>query len=125
MQKKYFSRLTNGEKEILFEALLHCLESNSGIGFPRYDQQHPDYHDGATGQNPPPLADNEKQNRLFHFLRELSLELSDHHPVTIHRRFGITTWEQFCQRAIAAGEKTNKQYIPLHLREHFKNHRQS
>lgn len=108
----------NEERYVLFEALLYCIESNSGIGFPRYDQSHPDYHDGKKGRPPLSSSDTEEKNVMFQMLRELSLHLADQPPVTTNRRFGITTWVQFCERAVAArANKGRRDYQPLYLRK--------
>jgi hypothetical protein len=121
MKSNRFKTLTSGERALLFEALLFCIESNSGIGFRSEDQTHPDYHDGANGSKPPSNADCSDKNILFQMVRELSLHLADDTPVKIHRRFGITTWEHFCKRAIEACENNpHKNYVPLYARSRKK-----
>src|SRR5438552_6243816 len=102
MNKERFSHLTDGECAILFEALFFCIESATGIGFPRYDQGHPDYWDGAAGRQPPSGGDTAERNIMFQMMQELSLRLADHPVPLIYRQYGITTWEHFCEVAKAA-----------------------
>ena len=117
MKRGFVESLSVTEREILFEALFLAIECNSGIGFRAGDQGHSDYRDGAAGCTPPDGADNAQTNYLFKMVRELSLHLDDELPALIYQRFGITTWQQFCQMAVSASDKIPKPaYVPLHLR---------
>jgi hypothetical protein len=119
MSKERFANLTDNECAILFEALLFCIESATGIGFPRHDQGHPDYFDGATGRPPPAAGDTAETNRMFQMVQELSLRLADHPIPLIFRRYGITTWEHFCQVTRAAYDahyNDRHHYVPLYRR---------
>ena len=117
MSKDLFSELTDAHCQILFEFLIHAIESNSGIGFRAYDQGHPDYADGARQVKPPQFADDESKNLLFHMMRDLSLRLADTDPTIIHTKYGLTTWPAFCQKAKDSYYSHGKSsFIPLYLR---------
>ncbi len=118
MRRERFANLTDNECVTLFEALLFCIESGTGIGFRAYDQGHPDYWDGAAGRRPPQHGDTASTNIVFQMIQELSLRIADHPVALVARDYGLTTWEQFCQFANAASEahQNSKHYVPLYRR---------
>lgn len=113
MNTDRFGHLPRTERALLFEALLHCIDTNSGIGYPRSDQDHPDYHDGQAGRPPIPGADSADKSMMFDMVRELSLHLADDDAVTGWKKHLIFTWEQFCRRGIKAAESTRSSYVRL------------
>ena len=87
-----FDLLPSGEKALLFEALLHCIDSNSGIGFRAYNQDDPDYHDGKIGRPYQLGSDSAENNNPYQMLQELSHHLADDNQVTGWRRHFTFTW---------------------------------
>ena len=115
-----FAQFTDGERALLFEALLFCIESNSGIGFRGNCQSRIEYQAGATGADITATEDAETHNKLFHFFQELSLHLSDSPEYKLwHRRYGITDWREFCRKAVAAAEKRKNDYTTLNERDGY------
>ena len=104
MDRIRFDTLTTEERHLLFEALLHCVDTGTGIGFRGYDQGHPDYHDGAEGREPPPNGDVPEKNALFQMLQELSLHNADDSQKTVYMKHGVFNWPQFCQRATESSQ---------------------
>ena len=116
-EQNRFGHLRRGDRELLFEALLHCIDSNSGIGFEGGDQGHLCYHAGAQGADPyASYKSNPDRNILYQMLRELSLHLVDDDAVTGMRSHFITDWQAFCRRAVHAHETKKQTYVPLHER---------
>jgi hypothetical protein len=110
-----FSNFTDSQCEILFECILHAIESNSGIGFLRLDQAHPDYQDGAKQAPTPDTADDE-ENPMFQMMKELSLRMADIHPSLVHKKHLLTTWPEFCKKAVHSSENPTHKFIPLYER---------
>src|SRR5262245_42909869 len=113
-----FGHLSDDERALLFEALLYCIESNSGIGFRGHCQDRIEYQAGARGAAITPTEDNESKNLLFRFFRELSLHLADSGQYKqYNRRFGITDWNEFCKKAVDGARGCRTRYTPLIHRE--------
>lgn len=109
-----FTQLTDCECALLFEALLFCIESNSGIGFRSECQNRIEYEAGKTGNPVTETEDSETTNKMFQMLHELSLHLADSREFKLyHRRYGITTWREFCEKAVKAAEGRRRTYVPL------------
>ena len=117
MKIDLFADLSDSQCELLFECILHAIESNSGIGFRAYDQGHPDYLDGAAQRQPPEYAMDEASTDLFQMMRELSLRLADVHPSLIHTKFGLTTWPEFCKKAVHHYQSPTHSFTPLYERQ--------
>jgi len=120
MHTDKFTNLSEHEQALLFEALLFCLESNSGIGFRGHAQNRIEYVSGARGTPPTDYEDNENTNTMFQLFRELSLHLSDSAEYKLfYRKHGIIDWKQFCQKAVQATEQSRNAYVPLHERDGY------
>ena len=84
----------------IYQALMHAVERNSGIGFHNTDQGHPDYTLAANGEPAVRPADGPESNRVFQMLRELSH--SDEIRSLYPGRPRIETWQDFCLLAVNA-----------------------
>ncbi len=117
MHADRFTGFSEHERALLFEALLYCIESNSGIGFRGHSQGRIEYESGARGMPITPYEDSEANNTMFQLFRELSLHLSDSAEYKkFYRKYGVIDWKQFCQKAVQAAEQSQKTYVPLHER---------
>ncbi len=117
MNADKFAGFSECERALLFEALLYCFESNSGIGFNGHCQNRIEYEAASRGLPITQTEDCETTNIMFQLLRELSLHLADSVEYKLlHRRYAITDWQQFCKKALEASEKSPKKYVPLHER---------
>jgi hypothetical protein len=116
-EQNRFDNLDRRDRVLLFEALLHCIDSNSGIGFDGSDQGHSCYRVGAEGADPlGHYKSSPDRNCIYQMLRELSLHLADDAAVTGIRPHFITDWQAFCQRAVHAHDTVKHTYVPLHER---------
>ncbi len=94
------SDLSDVEKELIYKALIHMIDSNTGIGFINADQGHPSYAAGASGHvNAGTWAgtwgDAPEQNILFKLISSLCELLPGIEP-------DLSTWEKFCSFATDA-----------------------
>lgn len=94
-----FDNFDNAEKQLLFEALLHCMRTNSGIGFKSYDQGDPVYEVAAKGEVFDD-ADAPERNKFYQMYRELSLHMVDWPAISAFRGVCTTNWQQFCKLAV-------------------------
>jgi hypothetical protein len=91
-----FMNFSDEEKHLLFEALLHCIRTNSGIGFRSYDQGAPVYEEGARG-DAGDGGDSPDRNAFYKMYCELSLHMIDWPAISAFRPVCITDWQQFCK----------------------------
>ena len=121
MEEKLTS-LNKHELELLFEALLFCIRANSGVGFKGYDQGHPVYQAGASGENDEKeweYADSPEKNLLYQLYREISLHMVDSDSVSGMKRFCATNWQEFCMLATKyERERDGKLPLPPAYDEH-------
>ncbi len=75
METTKFSEFSEDERVLIFEALLHCIESNSGIGFHDYAQDRIEYESAARSAPVTTSEDDETKNSMFQLFRELSHHL--------------------------------------------------
>lgn len=84
---------TNDEKHIIWRALVHAIESNSGIGFTcNNDQGHPAYVTAAEGEAMPDVADTPERSTLFNLLASFGPEF--------HETRDLSTWQKYCRFAV-------------------------
>jgi hypothetical protein len=95
-----FDNLSAEERCLLFEALVHCIRSNSGIGFHGYDQGDMVYAIGSKEPERKQEEDGPDSNAFFQMYRELSLHVIDDPSVGTLRQFCATDWQSFCQLAL-------------------------
>ena len=79
-------------EEIMFDAIVEMIASNSGRGIRNCDQGHPTYRLGAKGKVG--HGDSPKQNRLFQALQQFDRK---HHQAIRD----LSTWDKFCQLVIS------------------------
>jgi hypothetical protein len=95
--------------QLIYDCLLHCLRSNSGIGFHSMAQGHPLYYISPEGvpfkRNP--NDDGPDSNTLYHLMKALSARIYDRSPVLQLRTKGylVNTWEDFCRIANEGWER--------------------
>jgi hypothetical protein len=92
--------------DIIYDALIHAIKSNFGIGFHNHDQGHPAYCMGAKDGRVDfhTWGDAPEQNRLFQMVCELSKQYGSNAGLE------VPSWEQFCELAYNAYlERTQKQ----------------
>jgi hypothetical protein len=84
----------NKHRDLIYNALIHAIRTNSGIGFKNCDQGHPAYSHGAEA-NTGGQGDSPEDNELFAVLRGIcqSQEPPDSLPQ-------IDTWKSFCELAV-------------------------
>ncbi len=101
--------LPNNAKYLVYEALIHAIDTNSGIGFHNADQGHPAYRVGADGKiDESAWGDSPDKNHLYRLLRELSMYFVKHEEERPSSGPLILTWEDFCRRAIQAYEEKKR-----------------
>lgn len=89
-------RLTDDEKQIIWRALVHAIESNSGIGFTcNNDQGHPAYLTGAEGEVMPDVADTPERSTLFNLLVSFGPEFHQN-----PENPDLSTWQKYCSFAV-------------------------
>jgi hypothetical protein len=94
-----FDNVTKSQKIILYQALIHAVRSNSGIGFANRDQRHPAYTMGANGTiDEQKWGDSPQANDLYQMITALAPDVRDE-VATV-----VMTWEDFCGLAVKAGE---------------------
>lgn len=83
---------------IIYDALIHSIDTNSGIGFHNNDQGHIAYLTGAKdgSHDYEQWGDSPENNRLFKMLVCLSGDRGDSHSAQIRN------WREFCERAYNA-----------------------
>jgi hypothetical protein len=100
------SDLSGVEKELIYKALVHMIDSNTGIGFTNADQGHPAYTAGASGASSRIdvgiLGDSPGRNILFKLVSSLCEQLPGIEP-------DLSTWERFCSFAT---EAFNRKHAP-------------
>ncbi len=105
-RSRMLSDLSGVEKEIIFKALVHMIDSNTGTGFINADQGHPAYiagassriYSGETGK----WGDTPERNILFKLVSSLCEQLPGIEP-------DLSTWERFCSFAT---EAFNRKHAP-------------
>ena len=85
---------------IVYDALIHAVKTNSGIGFHNRDQGHPAYLAGAEDGSRD-SGDSPEENDLYKMLIRLSEKYG------IESGVRITNWRQFCELAVK-GYKENR-----------------
>ncbi len=102
-RNRMFSNLSGVEKELIYKALVHMIDSNTGTGFHNADQGHPAYTAGASGRvDVGTLGDSPGQNILFKLVSSLCEQLPGIEP-------DLSTWERFCSFAT---EAFNRKHAP-------------
>ena len=97
------SDLSGVEKEIIYKALVHMIDSNTGTGFINDDQGHPAYILGASGSvDAGKWGDTPERNILFKLVSSLCEQLPGIEP-------DLSTWERFCSFAT---EAFNRKHAP-------------
>jgi hypothetical protein len=94
-----FDNFSNAEKHLLFEALFHCIRTNSGIGFKAYHQGDIVYEQGAIDGTHDD-ADSPEANKFYQMYRELSLHMVDWPAISAFRPVCVSDWQQFCKLAL-------------------------
>jgi hypothetical protein len=95
-----FEELSKNQRIILYTALVHAVETNSGIGFLNNDQRHPAYMMGANGEvDHGTWGDSPDANDFYRMLVELAPTAGEERPRV------ITTWEEFCKLAVGASSR--------------------
>ena len=87
------SEPNNMEQDLIFKALVHMIDTNSGTGFQNVDQGHPAYIRGAKGKVGG--GDSPIQNVLFKLLNSFDRRFHEEGP-------DLSTWQKFCAFAVAA-----------------------
>ena len=94
-RRSVISNPDDTEKYLIFRALVHMIDSNSGIGFHNADQGHPAYLVAAATDSTEQLGDSAEQNALFKLLASFAPEFYSEGP-------DLSTWRGFCAFAVAA-----------------------
>jgi len=90
-----FDNLSYLQMTTLYQALIHAISTNSGIGFHNHDQGHPAYCMGASGKiDPQTWGDSPEENEYFQMVLALSTKLGE--TATPQ----IKSWEDFCTLAV-------------------------
>lgn len=93
-----FLQLLPNDARILYESLLHAIETNSGIGFPNHDQRHSINDNGAVPINDAHFGEPSDHNELFSLVNRLAQIINkDNHPGV-----KVYTWPEFCEMAVNA-----------------------
>ena len=94
---------TDDEQYLIFKALVHMIETNSGEGFHNSDQGHPAYLLGANDGKVDSVmgGDSPEQNDLFKLLASFDQEFHDAGP-------DLSTWQKFCAFAVKAHHDATK-----------------
>jgi hypothetical protein len=77
---------------IIYDALIHAIKTNSGIGFHNNDQGHLAYMTGAENGSED-MGDTREENRLYQMLVRLSDRYGKSSGVQVRN------WREFCQLA--------------------------
>ena len=80
---------------VIYDALIHAIKTNSGIGFHNNDQGHPAYMSGAEDGSEN-MGDTREENKLYQML----VRLSDRYGKS--RGVQVRNWREFCQLAYGA-----------------------
>ena len=96
------------DRYVLYTALLHAVESNSGIGFCNSDQGHLAYRVGAKeGKfDYESYGDSPERNRLFKMMHALSVRMNEDAESFDSTLELIFSWQDFCRIAVTAYDKT-------------------
>ncbi len=95
-RSRMLSDLSDVEKELIYKALVHMIDSNTGTGFINADQGHPAYIAGASSRiDVGILGDSPGRNILFKLVSSLCEQLPGIEP-------DLSTWEKFCSFATNA-----------------------
>jgi hypothetical protein len=86
---------------IIYDALIHAIKTNSGIGFHNRDQGHPAYVIGASDgtRDRDTWGDSPDRNSLYKMLLDLSETYGKSHGIQ------ITNWRSFCLLAYESYQK--------------------
>lgn len=86
--------------DLVYQALLHAIDTNSGIGFHNADQGHPAYQAGAEDgtRDLNGWGDSPEANGVYKMLPWLS----ERHGTPGNQ---IRNWREFCQRAYKASRR--------------------
>jgi hypothetical protein len=88
---------------IVYDALIHAIRTNSGIGFHNADQGHPAYLLGCEGKSDyHELGDSPEENKLYQLLIGLSESLGD------SAQPPIRTWQDFCRLAVDSYKRSKE-----------------
>jgi hypothetical protein len=84
--------------DLIYDALIHAIKTNSGIGFHNCDQGHPAYCMGAKDERVDfnTWGDSPNHNRMFKMVCALSKQYGDSQGIE------ISNWKQFCELAYNA-----------------------
>ena len=90
---------TDDEQYLIFKALVHMIETNSGEGFHNSDQGHPAYLLGANDGKVDRVmgGDSPEKNTLFKLLASFD---QTYHGVVPNP--DLSTWQKFCAFAVDA-----------------------
>ncbi len=108
-----FSAIDGARLDLLYDCMLHCLRSNSGIGFKGHWQGDPLYIASAKGDDTTDLDydDGSDRNSLYHMMKAASELLWDRAPIVQTRTKGyyVNSWEDFCRIAVEGFNATGGQ----------------
>jgi len=93
------SNPTDVQKAMIFNALTHAIETNSGIGFRNGDQGHPAYLAGANAEDSQAWGETPEENELFQLLLSFDHKFHENGP-------DLSTWQKFCGFAVMARDRT-------------------
>lgn len=87
-------QLTPLQEYFVYEALVHALQTNSGIGFHNSDQGHPAYVVGRDGHSDyHTWGDSPEENEVYQLMVKLTNALGE------SARPPVRNWADFCQLA--------------------------
>jgi hypothetical protein len=97
-----FEQLSHLRMIVLYEALIHAMRTNSGIGFYNNDQDHAAYRMGASGSiDSQTWGDSPEENELFQMVLALSNELGE------AAKPQVSCWEHFCKLAVESYRRSS------------------
>lgn len=97
-----FEKMDLQDREIIYRALKHMVDSSCGIGFQNSDQGHPTYVHAADGTPDSEALDGPDENRVFAMLSELSKDLKEHDHTGYVWWYDFSDWQDFCKFAFDA-----------------------
>jgi len=101
-----FEHLGLVERYVIYRALLHAVQSNSGIGFHNSDQGHPAYRIGRDGRHDHSMwGDSPEHNSLFRMMHELSVYLNEQELECPTKTPYVFSWADFCRLATDAFDR--------------------
>ncbi len=96
-------------KYLIYDALVQCVQSASGVGFHNGDQGHIAYLLGMESKVDHKMwGDSPEENMMFQLMRELSMYFVKHEQDRPSNAPLVLTWEDFCQMAVTGHEAKKK-----------------